>query len=279
MINFIGRFIPKGFKRRIADLPGMLNLFEKLSKSELQEVPTPEGGTLIINPLFHSNLMHAGDLEGYEPDIREAIKQLAKPGMVAYDIGANIGIFSFLFASIVGADGFVYSFEPEENNYFCFEKSQILNKYNNIILDKRPVGTRKSKEIFDRRGGAFSGRLIGGGLYDQTDNIKMVEVVSIDYLVKEESYRAPDIIKIDVEGNEIMVLEGMRYILENFNPIIICELHSHLGESPTSAKEILSSYGYSISDINVATVGRSIPPKGSSKKALEKHILAIKNLL
>ncbi|MRS02975.1 FkbM family methyltransferase [bacterium] len=274
-INRFGQAIPKSLQRRIADFPGILKVFEKLSNSDLMEIPTPEGCSLVMNPLLHYSLVRSGGLSDYEPDMRKTILKFTRPGMVAYDIGANVGVFSFLFASIVGEDGMVYSFEPEENNYTCFEKSLEKHNKKNIVLDKRAVGRTKSTERFDRRGGAFSGRLIGNGLYDTTDNIKIVETVSIDYVVNEERYRVPDILKIDVEGNEGMVLEGMRNILETCHPIIICELHTHLGESTDQVTNLLTSYGYTISNIKDALTEDGIS-ETVSNRPVERHIIAVK---
>lgn len=273
-INRIGRAIPKKFQRLVADYPGLLNLFEKLSKNELIEVLTSEEDCLVINPLFHSSLIQSGKLDGYEPEIRQAILKFTKPGMVAYDIGANVGVFSFLFASIVGDNGIVYSFEPEENNYTCFRKSLEKNGKKNIILDKRAVGKTRGLEIFDRRGGAFSGRLVGKGLYEITGNVRNVETINIDHVVENEGYRVPDILKIDVEGNEGMVIEGMKNILEKHSPILICELHSHLGESTDSVTGLLSSYGYAVFDIKDALSENNL--NKTTKFSIESHIVAIK---
>jgi len=275
LINRFGQAIPKRIQRRIADFPGILKLFEKLSNNELMEIPTPEGFSLVINPLFHYNLVHSGDLRDYEPGIRKVILKFTRPGMVAYDIGANVGIFSFLFASIVGDEGFVYSFEPEENNYSCLEKSLKKHAEKNIILDKRAVGKSEGTENFDRRGGAFSGRLVGDALYESTGNIRIVETVSLDYVVKVQGYRIPDILKIDVEGNEGMVMEGMKNILNDHDPMVICELHSHLGESSEQVTDLLSFYGYSIFDVNDALTD-NYRNETASNTSEDRHIIAIK---
>jgi FkbM family methyltransferase len=276
-INQIGQSIPKQLQRIIADFPGVLKCFEKLSCGELVDIPTPEGYRLVINPLFHSNLIRSGDLRNYEPEIRKAIMEFTKEGMAAYDIGANVGIFSFLFASIVGDNGIVYAFEPEENNYTCFEQSLRINNNKNVILDKRAVGESKNTEKFDRRGGAFSGRLIGSASYNTTHNIKEVETVSIDYVVYEEGYRIPDILKIDVEGNEGMVLAGMKNVLESHSPIVICELHTHLGESTDQVTDILYPPGYTISNVN-DTLNNIDSTKAASNGPTGRHIVAVKYL-
>jgi FkbM family methyltransferase len=273
-INRIGQSVSRRFQRRIADFPGVLKFFKKLSTGEQVEITTPEGCHLNINPLFHSNLISTHDLRNYEPEIREVILKFTRSDMVAYDIGANVGIFSFLFASIVGEDGLVYSFEPEENNYTCLEKSIEKHDKKNMVLDKRAVGNTKSTEKFDRRGGAFSGRLIGNGLYHTTGNIKTVETVSIDYVVNEEGYRVPDILKIDVEGNEGMVLEGMKNIMATHSPIVICELHTHLGESKDHVINLLSCYGYTISNVRDVLAMNS-PSETPSNTPFGRHIVAI----
>ncbi|WP_353571220.1 FkbM family methyltransferase [Candidatus Albibeggiatoa sp. nov. BB20] len=272
-INRVGRIIPKKLQRRLADSPIVLHAFEKLSNNQLEEIQTPEGYSLIINPLFHSNLIHSGHLKDHEPDTRSIISQSTKQNMIAYDIGANVGVFSFLFASIVGDDGKVYAFEPEENNYICLEKS--LKKYskNNIILDKRAVGDSKGVAQFDRRGGAFSGRLIDSEQYNPTANIKQVEVVNIDYLIEQENYPVPDILKIDVEGNEAIVLEGMRNTLEQHSPIIICELHTHLGETVERVISLLTNRGYQVSDVELKS--DQTQPQQETKSG-DRHIIAIK---
>lgn len=274
-LNRLVRRVPRGVKRGIADFPGVLGLFERFYGKDLAEIRTPEGFRLAVNPWFHSNLVAAGDLGAYEPETRGAILRLTRPGMTAYDIGANVGIFSFLFASIV-KDGTVYAFEPERNNYLYFEKSLAMNGARNIVLDRRAIGRATETARFDRRGGAFSGRLVGDRPgYKPTRNIARVETVSVDFLVAEEGYRAPDIVKIDVEGNEYMVLEGMRNILMTHGPIIICELHTHLGEKSERVLELLHDCGYAVSPVGSSTTTekRDSAPAELSR---ETHITAIK---
>ena len=274
-INHTRQAFSRNVQRRIADLPGVLRLFEKLSSGEQMEIATPEGYSLVINPLFHSNLADAHDLNDYEPDIRKLIMKFTRPGMVAYDIGANVGVFSVLFASIVGEDGIVYAFEPEENNLSCLLKSMERNNLKNIILDRRAVSKTCSTEKFDRRGGAFSGRLVGNGLYNTTGNIRTVETVSIDHVVGKEGYRVPGIMKIDVEGNEGMVLEGMKDTLANYGPMIICEIHTHLGESRDQVINLLTQNGYAVFNINDA-LALNVHDEPASINPVQRHVFAIK---
>jgi FkbM family methyltransferase len=273
-INHIGTLIPRSVQRKIVEFPGVLSLIEKFSRNVANEITTPEGYRIVVNPLFHANLLRSGSLLHYEPDMRKAITQLTKPNMVAYDVGANVGIFAFLFASLVGDNGKVYAFEPEKNNYFCFEKSLKINTVQNIAFDKRALGNTQGSGSFDRRGGAFSGRLIGKDPnYAVSHNIETVPTASIDYLVREEGYRAPDILKIDVEGNEGMVLEGMLDTLSHYHPIVICELHGHLGDAKEKVIQLLYDYNYDIYDMEQNLISNALDSVVLNQLL---HIIAIK---
>lgn len=247
LINRLGERLPKRLQRAIVDFPGVLALLGKLSSGVKEEIVSPEGYVIEINPLFHSNLTKNGGLEYYESDMRRAITRLTEPGFTAYDIGANVGIFSFLFLSLVGSKGHVYAFEPEPNNNECLGRSIEKAGTGGITLDRRAIGDKIDVALFDRRGGAFSGRLVGDNVkYNPTDNIIEVRSTTLDKLVGDENYLPPDIMKIDVEGNEALVLSGMTRILRDNSPIIICELHGHLGDSIETVETILRENDYRI---------------------------------
>ena len=250
VINYLGSLLPKRIQRLIADFPGVLFLFQRLGRNVYEVLKTPEGYLLELNPLFHANLISKGSLTDYEPEMRKAIELATRPGQCAYDVGANVGVFSYQFASLVGPGGRVYAFEPEPNNSQCLSRSIALNDTSNIVLDTRALGSATKTEMFDRRGGAFSGRLVGtGSSHKPTKNLIQVETTSIDHLVEQEHYLAPDVIKIDVEGNERLVLEGMRNTLERNKPVIICELHGHLGDDVEAVFRLLKEFNYNIYSI------------------------------
>ena len=273
-INEVGRRTPKAIQRRIADFPGVLAIFDLLSRNQTKFVLTEEGFSLAINPLLHSNLLASGDLAGYEPELRRKILEVTRPGMVVYDIGANVGVFSFLFFSLVrrGA-GVVYAFEPEPNNIACFERTLAKSGTPGVILCKQAVGRAPGTERFDRRGGAFSGRLVGPAeSYAPTKNIALVETTSVDTLVLERGFRPPDIVKIDVEGNEGLVLEGMAKVLDQYHPMILCEVHTHLGDAGDLVLKILSSHGYSIAGLD----GTPIDAASCSATNIPGYIVAVR---
>ena len=70
----------------------------------------------------------------YEPHMVSFIREHVKPGMTAVDIGANVGFFSMLFASIVGPSGRVISFEPNTENCRLLLINAQSNGFKNITL-------------------------------------------------------------------------------------------------------------------------------------------------
>jgi FkbM family methyltransferase len=250
LVNRAGAVLPKRVRRAISDFPGVLQLLSKWSNSSVVEVTSPEGYSIFINPLFHSNFTKKGELVTYEPEMRQAIELLTRPGFTAYDIGANVGVFSFLFLSRVGPSGQVYAFEPEINNNVLLASSINKAGATNITLDTRAIGDQAGAAIFDRRGGAFSGRLLGDKPnYEPTENVLEVVATTVDELVYGENYPKPDIVKIDVEGNEGLVLSGMQQILKDSPPIIICEMHSHLGDAVEVVEKLLRGSDYRLYEI------------------------------
>jgi FkbM family methyltransferase len=252
MINSIARSLlsPK-MRRLIADFPGVLRFNERILGRLQVNVVTPEGLLLKLNPLFHGHLATTQQILNYEPDVRDIMLQMIKPGMTTYDIGANIGLFSLLMSRCVGSKGQVYAIEPEINNYKHLVDSINQNKLTNTIAMRVAVGQTKGILPFDRRGGSFSGRVLDiGARYRITGNIIQVPTVSLDDLVHGNTAKPPDFIKIDVEGYEGKVILGMKDIISSYAPIILCELHTHLGDSSEIIYETMRAADYSIYELH-----------------------------
>jgi FkbM family methyltransferase len=272
--NRLGSRLPRPLLRLVADFPGVLPLFERLSRGTAVAVATPEGVPLFVNPLFHANLLRGGDVTGYEPDMRAAIARLTRPGMTAFDIGANVGVFAVQFAALVGERGRVWAFEPEPNNLACLERTARDARLRHLTVDRRAVSAGAGHSPFDRRGGAFSGRLAAGDAYARTQNTIEVGTVGIDEAVERGELPPPDILKIDVEGNEGLVLRGMARTLRRHGPIVICELHGHLGDAVDAAVAPLRDAGYEIAGLQDVVAGQWRPLAGSLQELAGQHVVA-----
>jgi FkbM family methyltransferase len=173
-------------------------------------------------PLSHSHLgvIAYGTLE---TSVQEAMVRHLGPGGVFYDIGANIGFFSLLGARLAGADGRVYAFEPAPDNAAAIRHNAAVNELSNISVIAKAAfsaaGVGKLQVVDDQ---SWS-KLTDYGAHPFTEQVLEVELVAVDELVGE--LPPPTVVKIDVEGAEVAVLEGMRQTIDAHRPAIICELH------------------------------------------------------
>ena len=241
-INKFGNALTHRQRRFILDRLGVAALVNRFAGDKFEEVLLPNGIRLTISPILHSHLSSNGRLN-YEEAVIRVLKRNLRPGDAFYDVGANVGVFAFLAASIVGAGGAVFAFEPEPNNVRCFKLSLQHASVRNIELHDCAVGSEDGAMTFDRRGGAFSGRLVDGG--DEPGGHRTFEtpVRSIDSLIA-GGMPPPKLIKIDVEGGEGLVLEGARSALRQCKPAVLCEMHPDSEDGVRRAFAALADAGY-----------------------------------
>jgi FkbM family methyltransferase len=196
--------------------------------------PKPVGGALFDNAnlrlkrcrhgtmMFYANDQYIGrslDLYGEfsEREI-ELFAQLVRPGMTVVDAGANIGAHTLFFASVVGADGRVFAFEPQRALYQILCGNVAFNLQTNVVAVQAGLGAEEGTitvpKIDYGRGGNFGG--VALGKYEGGEEVP---------LRKLDSYALTSchLIKIDVEGMEKAVLEGARATLERQKPLLYVE--------------------------------------------------------
>jgi FkbM family methyltransferase len=196
-------------------------------------VPQGHAGGLALDlsylPISHAHLgsIAFGNLES---EVQEAmIRHLARGG-VFYDIGANLGFFALLGAHLVGLEeGRVYAFEAAPENAAAIIRNAELNALPNVTVIAKAVSAHSGwgrLQVVDDQSWS---KLEEYGSHPYTEEMIDVELVAIDDLVAGGEVRPPTVVKIDVEGAELAVLEGMRSTIAAYQPAIICELHdTHL---------------------------------------------------
>ena len=147
----------------------------------------------------------------YEPEVTDIIKNCLTSGSVFIDVGANVGYFAREAAGMVKSEGRVYAFEVEYDNYYSLCKNTAF--LNNVIPLHFAVSNQATFLYVNHSSHSACHSLV------QTENHLdgskfMVPAITIDdfwrqYLGKQ----AIDLIKIDVEGAELLVLEGMSRVL------------------------------------------------------------------
>jgi FkbM family methyltransferase len=206
--NTVGRGLGKiPFTIKIYDY-----LYRKLVVTEL--ILNVHGSKMITrvsndDPISYQLLFNRNGMEMYETKL---FKNLVTKGMTVVDVGANIGYYTLLAAKLVGDKGRVIAFEPEPQNYALLVRNIKLNSYRNVVPVKKAVSRKTgTADLFiNKQAGAH------GFFPDRDDNIGVtrVETVSLDQYFKGRE-NPIDIIKIDVEGAELAVLQGMPNIIRN----------------------------------------------------------------
>ena len=206
----------------------------------------------------------------YEVELQAALRELVKPGMTAYDVGANIGYISLILARLVGASGRVYAFEALPENVERLRENLRLNGVFDETLtptsslrsatsstQERKMGGKVaviSAAVTDRAGpvnflvGPSGGMGKAEGSAGRQDVVYQdtltVAGISLDEFVFQQGYPAPQVIKIDIEGGEVLALPGMQRLLMEYHPLALLELHGP--ESALAVWTTFQSAGYRI---------------------------------
>jgi len=175
-----------------------------------------------------------------ERPLQEALARELKPGATFYDIGANIGFVTLIAARLVGPTGRVVAFEPVPKNVAAIRENLALNGIDWADVHETAMARHSgTASLIVSDVSAFS-RLASINVPTGARETIEVKVDSVDEFLASGSERAPDVVKIDVEGAELEVIEGMRHTLAEHRPVILCEIHDCNAEYV----ELVNSLGY-----------------------------------
>jgi len=191
-----------------------------------------------------------------EPVETKLFNDIIKNGEVLVDVGANIGYFTLLMAKLSGSSGKIFSFEPENKNFEILEKNVKINNYQNVVLEKKGVSDRNGVNKFflsSKNTGMHSLQKIR----DDSKEVKIDVIKLDDYFFTLDLVEKISLIKIDVEGAEFQVLNGMKTILKNKNLKLLIEfIPDHLkkhGTNPSDVLKILEDNDFKLYQINERT--------------------------
>jgi FkbM family methyltransferase len=199
-----------------------------------------EGLWIRVNPRTGRDL-YDGTRESL---IQEAISSRLRSGMVFYDLGANIGLFTLIGARCAGAGGKVYAFEPDPDLCQRLTENVSRNGFINVQVLQAAVSSVTGSADFVRADPTVSpDRGLGGiGAGLPGSSVIRVRSMALDDFVRDAP--PPDVLKCDVEGAEIEVLEGARSVLQSKRPVIVCEVHSEVGAE--RVRDLLVQSGYTV---------------------------------
>lgn len=176
---------------------------------------------------------------GYcEANLTNFLLRFLKEGNVALDVGAHVGFYSMLSSALVGEKGLVHSFEPTPWTYELLKKN--TEKLPNVILNNKAVSDKKEQIFFKDYGpgyGAYNTAHKGGSTLKKKATTVTVETVVLDDYCNANKIR-PDLIKLDAEGYEYAILQGMTNILNEMRPVVTLEVAGGEGWADNCKKSI-----------------------------------------
>ena len=174
----------------------------------------------------------------YEPLESQLVRNAVKPGMVVYNIGANLGYYSLLASHCVGPTGKIYAFEPEPGNLELLRRTISENHCTNVSIYSEAVS--KHSEV-----ATLSISATNSGDHRLTDvagrNQMQVPTISLDNFIAENN-PVPNVIIMDVQGSELDVLSGATQLLLSRQPLVLFTEFWPEGlnaRRPNGAKEFL----------------------------------------
>lgn len=157
-----------------------------------------------------------------EPHLQRAIRRYVAAGDTVYDIGANLGYVSLSLAKRVGSGGRVVAFEPVPRNIEQFRQNIEINGITNVRLLECAASDRAGEAVIRIAENLSTASLVWHRNNPSASQIS-VRTVAIDELVAAGDLGYPKFVKIDVEGAEGAVLDGMRRTLAAARPVLFVE--------------------------------------------------------
>ena len=230
--SYMAQILPQSLIRFLYRNPTLSNLIRDglnwAAPEKLNEVTIAAGGA--EGMLMQLDLQTEKDywLGTYEAELQAATKNLVDPGDIVYDIGANIGFMTLLFAKRTGPKGHVYAFEALPTNIDRLIQNVKINDYQDRVTVIQAAVLDQSGEVEFLIGPSTGmGKVTGSAgrsSVEYQESIR-VEGLSIDDFIGNSGNPLPDIIKIDIEGGEILALPGMINLLREQQPVLVIELH------------------------------------------------------
>lgn len=180
------------------------------------------------------------------------LKRQVKHGTVVYDIGGNCGQMALFLSQMVGPKGKVFTFEPVPQNTAILRQNLELNACGNVEVIEAAVAASELPATFcfdsaHHTMGTIEGKMVKLDAWDTTFT---VPCVTLDRFL-ERGGAPPQLLKIDVEGAGLEVVEGAAALIETHRPAIYFELHaSDATASELQAVQMLRErWGYQVTDL------------------------------
>jgi FkbM family methyltransferase len=215
----------------------------------------------------------------FEQKELDFIVGVLEPGMTFVDIGANVGLFSIPAAKKV-QHGKVFAFEAASWSYERLLENSRLNSLTNLGAVHCAIGDCVGTAMLQINAHGKDGlNTLGRPTHSQAQVVgkESVSITTLDRFLQEHSILSVDVMKVDVEGAELMVFRGAKDLLHRQDaPLILYEsgfLSKGFDYHPVEQVWLLQSYGFSLFVMDAASGKPRVPSDGRAYNAM---VIAIK---
>lgn len=171
------------------------------------------------------------------------------PDSIFVDIGANIGYYTVLASSLVGASGRVFSFEPDRQNFQILEQNLALNHCDNVTLHSCALGETDDLQCLYKSDSNSGDHRLSIFAFEKDRETELVPVRRLDSFLNTLAPGKRIAMKMDVQGFEVHVMRGMTRILEERDVYLVMaelcpKLISLSGDEPDDMLELFKDAGF-----------------------------------
>ena len=175
----------------------------------------------------------------WNPEEYAAFRAAVRPGAIVFDVGANIGAYTVLFAQWTGAAGRVFAFEPSPRSIAGLREQLRLNDVSDRVeIVEAAVSSAPGSAAFDCGGASGANALVPDA--GPSADVIRVETTSLDAFCSARGV-SPSILKIDVEGAELDVLRGGRETLARPGLDVFVEFHPTIWQARGITRQDIES--------------------------------------
>lgn len=223
------------------------NLVHRLSPDTQEH--TIEGFSVEFNVNTLTEFMRFRQLAGEQHIIADVLRSLTAKDTF-YDVGANVGTYTCFAASKLG-DGRTVAFEPEPENVASLRKNIELNDLHVDVCPFALSDTDGTTRL------ALTGEEAGEGEHslavDDTQDTVEIETKRGDTALASYDLPTPTVVKIDVEGAELLVLKGMASTLREHVRLVYLEVHPEklvkFGSTTSEVRTFLEDAGFEVTEL------------------------------
>ena len=228
----------------------LLNRPVKISLDGIPVLLSPQGSTA-------SDIWMGVRCENHEVSF---ILSVLEPGMIFFDVGANAGLFTISAAKKIGGKG-VFAFEPCSSTCELLKRNLLLNRLADVNVVQMALGDSVGEGVLKINTRGKDGlNTLGQATHPDSQVVSEegVRITTLDSFVIDRNISRVDVMKVDIEGAELMMFRGARNLLMRADaPVILYEgfgsLTRGFGYHPVEILWLLESCGYALFLLNSET--------------------------